>query len=129
MAHQVGLRRALEIVLSARNFDADEAERVGTINRAFDADVIGPYVDALAERIALWPSASNNATNQCVIESIKLPVREALRAEAYWLYPATSPDSRSQARSRRLTMMVPSLTWTTSVSGLSCWSRFRASTN
>lgn len=90
MARQVGLGRALEIVLSAQDFDADEAERVGTVNRALDADEIGPFVDALAKRIALWPSASINATKQAVYESIDLPIEDALRAEAYWLYQATS---------------------------------------
>jgi len=90
MARQVGLGRALEIVLGASDFDADEAERVGTVNRALDADEIGPYVDALAKRIALWPSESINATKQAVYESIDLPIEDALQAEAYWLYQATS---------------------------------------
>ncbi|MCL6417130.1 enoyl-CoA hydratase/isomerase family protein [Aestuariirhabdus sp. Z084] len=90
MARQVGLGRALEIVLGARDFDADEAEAYGTINRAFDADEIGPYVDALAERIALWPSESINATKQAVYASVDLPIEAALREEAYWLYQATS---------------------------------------
>ena len=90
MARQVGLGRALEIVLGANDFDADEAEAYGTINRALDADEIGPFVEALAKRIALWPSASINATKQAVYESIDRPIEEALHAEAYWLYQAIS---------------------------------------
>ncbi len=90
MARQVGLGRALEIVLSARDFDADQAEAYGTVNRALDADEIGPFVEDLAKRIALWPSESINATKQAVYASIDLPIEEALREEAYWLYQATS---------------------------------------
>lgn len=90
MARQTGLGRALEIVLSADDFDADQAEFYGTVNRALNPDEIGPYVDKLAKRIALWPSDSINATKQAVYESIDLPIQEALRAEAYWLYQATS---------------------------------------
>jgi len=90
MARQVGLGRALEIVLGARDFDADEAEAYGTVNRALDADEIGKFVEDLANRIVLWPSESINATKQAVYESIDLPIEEALRAEAYWLYQATS---------------------------------------
>ncbi len=90
MARQVGLGRALEIVLSARDFDADRAEFYGTINRALDAEEIGPFVEDLAKRIALWPSESINATKQAVYESIDRPIEEALRSEAYWLYQATS---------------------------------------
>ncbi len=90
MARQTGLGRALEIVLSARDFDADEAEMYGTINRAFDADEIDEYVDTLANRIAKFPAESINAAKKMVYESIDLPIKKALKAEAYWLYQATS---------------------------------------
>ncbi|MEL7368992.1 MAG: enoyl-CoA hydratase/isomerase family protein [Myxococcota bacterium] len=90
MARQTGLGRALEIILSARDFDADEAEAMGTINKALEPDEIGPYVDRLAKRIAQFPAASINACKQMVYESIDRPIAEALRAEAYWLYQATS---------------------------------------
>ena len=89
MARQTGLGRALEIILSARDFDADEAEQMGTINKAFEPDEIGPYVDALANRIAQFPADSINACKQMVYESIDKPIDEALKAEAYWLYQAT----------------------------------------
>lgn len=90
MARQVGLGRALEIILSARDFSADEAEAYGTINKALEPDEIGPYVDKLANRIAKFPAESINACKQAVYESIDKPIDEALKAEAYWLYQATS---------------------------------------
>ncbi|MTI18107.1 enoyl-CoA hydratase/isomerase family protein [Rhodobacteraceae bacterium RKSG542] len=90
MARQIGLGRALEIILGAQDFDADQAEAYGTINRAMDPDKIGPFVEALANRIALWPSESINACKQTVYASIDLPIKEALKEEAYWLYQATS---------------------------------------
>jgi len=90
MARQVGLGRALEIILSARDFDADEAEAWGTINKALEPDEIGDYVDNLAKRIAQFPAESIHACKQTVYESIDKPIEEALKAEAYWLYQATS---------------------------------------
>ncbi|MEL7528625.1 MAG: enoyl-CoA hydratase/isomerase family protein [Pseudomonadota bacterium] len=90
MARQTGLGRALEIILSARDFDADEAEAMGTINKALDPDEIGAYVDNLAKRIASFPAESINACKQMVYESIDRPIQDALKAEAYWLYQATS---------------------------------------
>lgn len=90
MARQAGLGRALEIILSARDFDADEAEAYGTINKALDADKIGAYVDELAKRIAHFPADSINACKQAVYASIDKPIAEALKEEAYWLYQATS---------------------------------------
>lgn len=90
MARQVGLGRALEIILSARDFDADEAEAYGTINKALEPDEIGEYVENLARRIAQFPAESINACKQTVYESIDRPIDDALKAEAYWLYQATS---------------------------------------
>lgn len=90
MARQTGLGRALEIILSARDFDADEAEAMGTINKALEPDEIGAYVDNLAKRIASFPAESINACKQMVYESIDRPIQDALKAEAYWLYQATS---------------------------------------
>ena len=90
MARQAGLGRALEIILSARDFDADQAEAYGTINKALDANEIGAYVDELAKRIAHYPADSINACKQAVYASIDKPIEDALREEAYWLYQATS---------------------------------------
>lgn len=90
MAPQIGLSRAPEIILSARDFDADEAEAYGTINKALEPDKIGPYVDALTQRISKFPAESINACKQMVYESIDKPIDEALKAEAYWLFQATS---------------------------------------
>jgi enoyl-CoA hydratase/carnithine racemase len=90
MARQTGLGKALEIILSAQDYDADDAERLGTINKALEPHDIGPYVTALAERIAAFPAESINACKSMVYESIDKPIDEALKAEAYWLYQATS---------------------------------------
>ena len=93
MARQTGLGRALEIILSARDFDADEAQAYGTINKALEPEEIGEYVDNLAKRIAQFPAESINACKQAVYESIDKPIEDALKAEAYWLYQATSKTS------------------------------------
>ncbi|NLS13668.1 enoyl-CoA hydratase/isomerase family protein [Vibrio sp. SM6] len=90
MARQTGLGRALEIILSARDFTAEEAEAYGTINKALEPDEIGPYVENLAKRIAKFPAESINVCKQMVYESIDKPIQDALKAEAYWLYQATS---------------------------------------
>lgn len=90
MARQVGLGRALEIILGAEDMDADKAQLYGTVNLALDPEEIGPHVEKLARRISLWPKDSINACKQTVYNSIDLPIMDALRDEAYWLYQATS---------------------------------------
>ncbi|WP_244649679.1 enoyl-CoA hydratase/isomerase family protein [Pseudovibrio japonicus] len=90
MARQTGLGRAFEIILCAREFDADEAEFLGTIYKTLEADEISEYVDSLAKRIAQFPTDTINACKQIVYQPIDKPIGEALKAEAYWLYQATS---------------------------------------
>jgi enoyl-CoA hydratase/carnithine racemase len=48
----VGRSRALEIALSADDFDAEIAERYGWVNRTLDDGDLDPFVDALARRLA-----------------------------------------------------------------------------
>jgi enoyl-CoA hydratase/carnithine racemase len=48
----VGRSRALEIVLSGDDFDADIAERYGWVNRTLNDDALDPFVDALVRRLA-----------------------------------------------------------------------------
>jgi enoyl-CoA hydratase/carnithine racemase len=48
----VGRSRALEIVLSGDDFDADIAERYGWVNRTLEDANIDPFVDALVRRLA-----------------------------------------------------------------------------
>jgi len=47
-----GPGRALEVLLSSRDFTAEEAERYGLINRALDDDALDAYVEDLVARIA-----------------------------------------------------------------------------
>ncbi len=90
MARQAGLGRALEIILSAQDFGADEAELFGTINRALDPDEITEYVDKLATRISKFPSASIENCKKMVRASLDMPMDDALLNEAYYLYQCTS---------------------------------------
>ncbi len=53
----LGRGRALEVMLSADDYDADLAERYGWINRALPAAALGEFVRSLARRIAGFPAA------------------------------------------------------------------------
>jgi enoyl-CoA hydratase/carnithine racemase len=55
----MGRGRALEVMLSAQDYDAEVAERYGWINRAVPADELGHFVSSLARRIADFPAAGH----------------------------------------------------------------------
>jgi enoyl-CoA hydratase/carnithine racemase len=52
----MGRARALEVMLSAEDYDAELAERYGWINRALPAAELDGFVRSLAQRIAGWPA-------------------------------------------------------------------------
>src|SRR5262245_3771678 len=57
----MGRARALEVMLSADDYDAELAERYGWINRALPADSLGEFVRSLAHRIAGFPAGGRVA--------------------------------------------------------------------
>jgi len=55
LRHLLGWGRALEVILGHDDLDAGLAERYGLVNRALDADAVGPFLDRLVQRIATVP--------------------------------------------------------------------------
>lgn len=90
LARQCGLGNALKIILSAEDYNAEEALRIGSINDVIDSEKINLHVLELANRISKFPSESINACKQTVYASTNLPIEEALKVETYQLYQATS---------------------------------------
>ena len=61
----VGRGRALEIILSANDFDGETAERYGYVNRALPDTELDGFVDALAHRIASFDRRPIAAERSC----------------------------------------------------------------
>jgi len=57
LARLMGRGRALEVLLSAQDYDAELAERYGWINPALPAKELGDFVRTLAHRIGNFPVA------------------------------------------------------------------------
>lgn len=73
----IGRGRALEYLLSANTVDAETAERIGWVNKAFPSkEEMTSYVDKLAARIAMFPAAAIAATKDSVNE--QAPNEDAL---------------------------------------------------
>ena len=77
----MGRARALEVILSAEDYDADLAEKYGWINRALPAALLGDFVGALAHRIATFPAAARIAIKNRV-DAIALAAAEDFRRDS-----------------------------------------------
>jgi enoyl-CoA hydratase len=77
----VGLGRALDLILSGRPVDAEEAHRIGLVN-----EVVGPGLHLeraleLAERIASFPQETMLADRRAAIEGLGMPLADGLALE------------------------------------------------
>jgi enoyl-CoA hydratase/carnithine racemase len=92
----MGRSRALEVMLSAEDYDADLAEQYGWINRALPAETIGDFVRALARRIAAFP-AGVRALVKDRVNAIALAPEAEFRRDSD-LFLQTVQDHEAQRR-------------------------------
>jgi enoyl-CoA hydratase len=77
----VGMGRALELILTGRPVDAEEAHRIGLVNEVVEP---GAHLDRaleLAERIASFPQETMLVDRRAAIEGFGLPLAEGLALE------------------------------------------------
>jgi enoyl-CoA hydratase/carnithine racemase len=105
----VGRSRALEIVLSADDFDADIAERYGWVNRALDDDDIDSFVDTLIRRLASF-DREVLAAAKAQINRFGLPTAAELQSSNDMIFPMlTWPSAQTRrAKLRGIGYGVPS---------------------
>jgi enoyl-CoA hydratase/carnithine racemase len=77
----LGRARALEVMLSADDYNAELAERYGWINRALPAMELDDFVRSLALRIAKFPAAGRAVVKERV-NAIALPPIDDIRLDS-----------------------------------------------
>ncbi len=77
----MGRARALEVILSAEDYDVELAERYGWINRALPAGALTDFVSSLAHRIAGFPAAGHVALKE-LVNAIELAPVEDFRRDS-----------------------------------------------
>jgi enoyl-CoA hydratase/carnithine racemase len=96
LARLMGRGRALEVLLSGEDYDAELAERYGWINRALPADELADFVGALAQRIAGFPPAAL-ATVKDRVGAITLAPAEDFRRDSD-LFGERASEAAAQRR-------------------------------
>jgi len=93
----VGRSRALEIIASSEDYDADTAERYGWINRAIPDSELDDFVDRFARRIASFEKKALTEAKRLVNRSSLLPddARLAAAGETF-IRMLTWPETRSR---------------------------------
>jgi len=95
----VGRSRALEIVLSGDDFNADIAERYGWVNRTLDDDALDSFVDALAGRLASF-DREVLAAAKAQLNRFGMPTAAELQSSNDMIFPMLDLPSAKARRGR-----------------------------
>lgn len=96
----LGRGRAMEVMLSAEDYDAETAERYGWVNRALPDNELDAFVEALATRIAGFPPGGPASIKRRVNDIALAPLAD-VRNDAV-LFQSAVRDPRVQARAKEL---------------------------
>jgi enoyl-CoA hydratase/carnithine racemase len=91
----MGRARALEVMLSADDYDAELAERYGWINRALPASALDDFVSSLAHRIASFPAAGHEVVKDRVNAIALAPVEDFRRDSDLFGEEVHAPDTQA----------------------------------
>ena len=92
----MGRGRALEVMLSSEDYDADLAERYGWINRALPANALSNFVRSLADRIAKFPVGGLVVIKDRVNAIALAPVEDFRRDSDLFGEGMLKPEAQSQ---------------------------------
>ena len=98
LARLMGRARALEVMLSAEDYDAELAERYGWINRALPAKALGDFVRSLALRIAAFPAAGRVVVKDRVNAISLAPIEDFRRDSDLFGEGVGSPEAQVQLK-------------------------------
>jgi E-phenylitaconyl-CoA hydratase len=79
----VGVTRALELILTAEQIDAQEAHRIGLVNKVVPLPELLPEARRLAETLCERGPLALRAAKEAVIRGLSLPMPDGLRLEAF----------------------------------------------
>lgn len=83
LARLVPIGKSLEMILTGDSIDAQEAYRIGLVNKVVPPDQLLPEAMKLAERICLNAPLAVRAAKEAVYRGIELPLSEGLRLEQF----------------------------------------------
>jgi len=92
----VGKSKAMEMCLTGRLMDAEEAERAGLVSRVLPADKLLDEAMNTARQIAAFSRPSVTMTKECINLAYETTLREGLRAERRLFFSSFALEDQSE---------------------------------
>ena len=102
----VGYSRACDLVFTSRYVEADEAYRIGLLDRLVPVDRLIEEAVELANQVAFWPPVAMQSARRVLQQSMESSFEQQLRNEQWGLdfarkAPHDAQESRESFRDRR----------------------------
>lgn len=107
----VGYSRACDLLYTSRFVEAEEAYRIGLLDRLVPADRLLEEAIGLAQQIAAWPPVAMQAARRTLQQSMESTLEEQLRHESFGLlFARRAPHDVQEARDSFLERRPPRFT-------------------
>jgi enoyl-CoA hydratase/carnithine racemase len=107
----VGYSRACDLIYTSRFVEAEEAFRIGLLDRFVSSDRLLEEAIALAQQIASWPPVAMQAARRVLQQSMEATLEEQLRHESFGLlFARRAPHDVEEARASFLERRPPEFT-------------------
>lgn len=110
LTRAVGKSKAMDMVLTGRTIDADEAERIGLVARVVPAESLIDEAIAVATTIAGFSRPSVLMAKEAVDAAFETPLREGLRFERRLFHAAFATDGQTEGMAAFLEKRKPAFT-------------------
>jgi enoyl-CoA hydratase/carnithine racemase len=77
----VGRGKALEMLVTSRRINAEEAHKAGLVNRVVPRERLLPTVEQIARKIASYEQIAVRSAKQAILRGLDLPLKEGLELE------------------------------------------------
>jgi 2-(1,2-epoxy-1,2-dihydrophenyl)acetyl-CoA isomerase len=113
MPRIIGYSRALDLILTSRDVDADEAYRLGLLDQLVPHDQLMEQARGFAKEITRWPPIAVRAAKRVTQQNLNKDLDDALRNEVHHLeYGRSAPNDAREAREARAEKRQPQYTGT-----------------
>ncbi len=93
----IGLSRATDLIMTARDITAEEAERIGLVSRILPAEGFGEAVAKLAGQLAAGPPLALTLTKRLLAASSETSLPAQLKAELASIYQCFQTEDVAEA--------------------------------
>src|SRR5690606_25735789 len=109
----IGYSRAADLIFTSRSVDADEAYRLGLLDRLVPSERLIDEALEVANQIAGWPPMAMRSAKRVIQRNLDLNLEDALREEYHGLnYARRAPNDVRESRASFVEKRAPNFTGT-----------------